>query len=86
MHGGAVDLEKEPIVEGLSNGLLPDPAGEVKSSEIRSLRRRISLCLFGDRVIMAFPKAADQLRAPARPQTNVVLNWFEELTERVPVP
>ena len=23
---------------------------------------------------------------PARPQINIVLNWFEELTERVPVP
>ena len=31
---------------------------------------------------MVFP-AEDE---PARPQINTVLNWFEELKERVPVP
>ena len=37
----------------------------------------------GERLIMVFP--ADQGEASAR-QINMVLNWFQELTERVPIP
>ena len=36
----------------------------------------------GEQFLMVFP-AEDE---PARPQINTVLNWFEELKERVPVP
>ncbi len=40
----------------------------------------------GEQLLMMFP--ADQLDSgePARPQINIVLNWFEELKARVPVP
>ncbi len=40
----------------------------------------------GERLLMVFP--TDQLDSgeSARPQINIVLNWFEELKERVPVP
>ena len=39
----------------------------------------------GERFLMVFP--ADQADSePARPQINIVTNWFEELKERVPVP
>ena len=39
----------------------------------------------GERFIMVFPE--DQAESgPPRPQINIVLNWFEELKERVPVP
>ena len=39
----------------------------------------------GERVLVVLPEQQDSA-APARPQINVVLNWFEELKERVPVP
>ncbi len=39
----------------------------------------------GEQFVMVFP--ADEVDdGPSRPQINVVLNWFEELKERVPVP
>ena len=40
----------------------------------------------GQQFLVAFP--ADQVESgePARHQINIVLNWFEELTERVPLP
>ncbi len=35
---------------------------------------------------MVFPADRGETDEPYRPQINVVLNWFEELKERVPVP
>jgi len=40
----------------------------------------------GERFVMVFPADLDNLEEAARPQINIVLNWFEELKERVPVP
>ncbi len=40
----------------------------------------------GERFVMVFPADLDNLGEAARPQINIVLNWFEELKERVPVP
>jgi eukaryotic-like serine/threonine-protein kinase len=40
----------------------------------------------GERFIMVFPVDETESGEPARPQINVVQNWFEELRERVPVP
>ena len=40
----------------------------------------------GERLLMVFPVDQPDSGEPARPQINVVLNWFEELKERVPVP
>ena len=40
----------------------------------------------GERFIMVFPADQADSSEPARPQINIVLNWFEELKERVPVP
>ncbi len=40
----------------------------------------------GERLLMVFPADRPDTGEPARPQINVVLNWFEELKERVPVP
>ena len=38
----------------------------------------------GERLVMVFP--ADQIGDASPPQINIVLNWFQELTELVPVP
>jgi Tol biopolymer transport system component len=41
----------------------------------------------GQRFLMVFPAAqADSVTATSDEQINIVLNWFEELKERVPVP
>ncbi len=40
----------------------------------------------GERLLMVFPADRPDTGEPARPQINIVLNWFEELKERVPVP
>ena len=41
----------------------------------------------GERFLMVFPETTDSDSGePTRPQINIVLNWFEELKERVPVP
>jgi len=40
----------------------------------------------GKQQLMVFPVDQADSGDPARPQINVVLNWFEELKERVPVP
>ncbi len=40
----------------------------------------------GERLLMVFPADQADSGEPARPQINIVLNWFEELKERVPVP
>ncbi len=41
----------------------------------------------GQRFLMVFPAAqADSVIASSDEQINIVLNWFEELKERVPVP
>ncbi len=40
----------------------------------------------GERLVMVFPADQPDSGEPARPQINIVLNWFEELKERVPVP
>ena len=38
----------------------------------------------GERLVMVFP--ADQTGDVSPPQINMILDWFQELTERVPVP
>ncbi len=40
----------------------------------------------GEQLLMVFPADQSDSGEPARPQINIVLNWFEELKERVPVP
>ena len=40
----------------------------------------------GQRFLMVSTQDASEAGAVVSPQINVVLNWFEELTERVPVP
>ena len=40
----------------------------------------------GERLVMVFPADQAEPGEAASPQINVILNWFQELTERVPVP
>ena len=40
----------------------------------------------GEQFVMIFPPDQTALADPTRPQINIVLNWFEELKQRVPIP
>ncbi len=40
----------------------------------------------GERLLMVFPADQPDSGEPSRPQIYIVLIWFEELKERVPVP
>lgn len=40
----------------------------------------------GDRFVMVFPAKQAEADEPARQQINIILNWFEELKAKVPVP
>ena len=47
-------------------------------------QRTYAMSATGDRFFV-IGRGADQ-GVPGQPQINIVLNWFEELKERVPVP
>ena len=49
-------------------------------------RRNYDVSSDGERFILLSSGAADPAYAQAPPAINIVLNWFEELKERVPVP
>ena len=49
-------------------------------------RRNYDVSSDGERFILLSSGAADPADAQAPPAINIVLNWFEELKERVPVP
>ena len=40
----------------------------------------------GKRFVVIVPPGQTESTEFAQPQINVILNWFEELKERVPVP
>ena len=40
----------------------------------------------GEHLVMVYPAATSDSGGPVTPRINIVLNWFEELLERVPVP
>ena len=40
----------------------------------------------GEHLIMVYPAATSDSGEPVTPRINIVLNWFEELLERLPVP
>ena len=40
----------------------------------------------GERLVMVFPADQTEGGQSSRPQINIVLNWFEELKARVPIP
>ena len=40
----------------------------------------------GERLVMVFPADQSEPGETSPPQINLILNWFQELTERVPIP
>jgi eukaryotic-like serine/threonine-protein kinase len=48
--------------------------------------RDYDVAVDGQRLLVLVPAEARSAAAPARPRIQVVLNWFDELSRRVPVP
>ena len=72
----SVDIETRPSFRFTNESLL-SPEG----FSVVTFYRDFDVTANGERFLMIFPSATDE---GVRPQINVVLNWFQELTERVP--
>jgi len=77
----SVDIVTEPAFAFSNEQTLP-----VEGFNVVVGYRDYDMSPDGERLLMVFP--ADQANSgeASRPQINIVLNWFEELKERVPVP
>ncbi len=77
----SVDIVTEPAFAFSNEQTLP-VGGFIVVSGYRSF----DISPDGERMLVVFPADRPDTGEPARPQINIVLNWFEELKERVPVP
>ena len=74
----SVDVVTEPEFAFRNEQTLP-----IEGFIVVAFHRDYDITPDGERLVMVFP--ADR-SATLTPQINMVLNWFQELTERVPVP
>ena len=73
------------IVTELNFGFSNEQTLPIQEFIVVNYHRDYDITPDGERFMMIFP--ADRTDSePARPQINIVQNWFEELKERVPVP
>ena len=77
----SVDIVTEPAFAFSNEQTLP-----VGGFNVVSGYRSFDVSPDGERLLVVFPADRPDTGEPARPQINIVLNWFEELKERVPVP
>jgi hypothetical protein len=77
----SVDIVTQPAFAFSNEQRLP-----VAGFNVVSGYRDYDMSPDGERLLMVFSADQPDTGEPARPQINVVLNWFEELKERVPVP
>ncbi len=77
----SVDIVTEPAFAFSNEQTLP-----VEGFIVVATYRDYDVSPDGERLLMVFPVDRPDTGEPARPQINIVLNWFEELKERVPVP
>ncbi len=77
----SVDIVTEPAFAFSNEQTLP-----VEGFIVVSGYRDYDMSPDGERLLMVFPADRPDTGEPARPQINIVQNWFEELKERVPVP
>ena len=81
----AVEITTEPTLARANPvALFTEP--EVGVNLETGFRRNFDVSADGQRFIVSPLQVADIDQAVASPQVNIVLNWFEELKERVPVP
>jgi Tol biopolymer transport system component len=77
----SVDIVTEPAFAFSNEQTLP-----VEGFKVVASYRDYDMSPDGKRLLMVFPADRVDSGEPARPQINIVLNWFEELKARVPVP
>ncbi len=77
----SVDIVTEPAFAFSNEQTLP-----VAGFNVVGRYRDYDMSPDGKRLLMVFPAGQPDTGEPRRPQINVVLNWFEELKARVPVP
>ncbi len=77
----SVDIVTEPAFAFSNEQTLP-----VEGFNVVARYRDYDMSPDGEQLLMVFPADRPDSGEPARPQINIVLNWFEELKERVPVP
>ena len=77
----SVDIVTEPAFAFSNEQTLP-----IEGFTVVGSYRDYDMSPDGERLLMVFPADRPDSGEPARPQINIVLNWFEELKERVPVP
>jgi len=75
----SVDIVTEPAFAFSNEQTLP-----VEGFNVVLGYRDYDMSSDGERLLMVFPVDRPDTGEPARPQINIVLNWFEELKERVP--
>jgi Tol biopolymer transport system component len=77
----SVDIVSEPAFAFSNEQTLP-----IEGFNVVTNHRDYDISPDGERLLMVFPADRPDSGEPARSQINIVLNWFEELKERVPVP
>jgi len=77
----SVDIVTEPDFEYGNEQTLG-----VEGFSVAAYGRDYDIAPDGERLVMVFPADAVETEVPVRPRINFVLNWVEELKERVPVP
>ena len=77
----AVDIFTESDFRFSNEQTLP-----VEGFNVVTLHRDYDITPDGERLVMVFPADQAESSESTRPQINIVLNWFEELKARVPVP
>ncbi len=77
----SVDIVTEPAFAFSNEQTLP-----VEGFNVVLGYRDYDISPDGERLLMVFPVDQANSGEAGRPQINIVLNWFEELKERVPVP
>ena len=77
----SVDIVTEPNFGFSNEQTLP-----VEGFNVVGYYRDYDFMPDGERLVMVFPADQAESDEPNRPQINIVLNWIEELKERVPVP
>ena len=77
----SVDIVTQPVFGFSNEQTLP-----VEGFNVVLGYRDYDISPDGERLLMVFPADQPDSGDTSRPQINIVLNWFEELKERVPVP
>ena len=77
----AINITTDPALRWTNERVLP-----IEGFVTVSAYRDYDITPDGEQFLMVFSAEQSESGEPVRPQINIVLNWFEELKERVPVP